>query len=120
MRRCDLARALHVAVHLLDQLLGRGEAPLAAQASEKIKAQRLSVEVALEVEDVGLHQLATTVSNVGRTPTLTARGVMAEGIGEARVHPVAGAHERVIGNQVGGGETQLASALVSRTTSPRI
>src|SRR6202020_3291463 len=54
----DLARALHVAVHLLDQRLGALEAPLPAQALQELQSQRLVVEVALEVEDVGLYQLS--------------------------------------------------------------
>ena len=54
----QLARALDVAAHLLHQRGGVGEAPLAAQPREEVQAQLAAVEVAVEVEDVGLDQLA--------------------------------------------------------------
>src|SRR6195256_854702 len=58
MRRDELARARDVAVHLLDERLGAVEAPLAAQPREEVQAQLAAVQVAIEVEQVGLDQLA--------------------------------------------------------------
>src|ERR1700728_1738895 len=45
---CDLPRALHVAVHLLDQRLRRLEATLAAQAREEVEAQLAAIQIAVE------------------------------------------------------------------------
>src|ERR1700687_1236426 len=53
----QLARAIDVASHLLDKRLRRVEAPVAAQALEKLEAQLAAVEVAVEVEHVGLDEL---------------------------------------------------------------
>src|SRR3954454_10091018 len=46
-----------VRAHLLDERLDRVEAPLAAQALEEFEAQRLAVEVAVEVEQIRLDEL---------------------------------------------------------------
>src|SRR5665213_2832609 len=106
----DLACALHVAVHLLDQRLGRLETALAAQALEEIQAQIPPVEVAVEVEDVGLDQLTTTRLK-GRAHADRDRRRTA--VGETRVDPVTGTGEQLVGNEVGGREAQLAAQLVS-------
>src|SRR5829696_8962396 len=58
--RADLTRLVHVAPHLRDELVDRLEAPLAAQALEERDPQRLPVEIAVEVQKVGLDQQAAT------------------------------------------------------------
>ena len=54
----DLARLLDVAVHLRDQLVDRVEALLAPHPLQERDPQRLAVEVAVEVDQVGLDQQA--------------------------------------------------------------
>src|SRR3954453_529165 len=56
----DRARRLDVAVHLLHERLHAVEAPLAAQACQEREPDLAVVEVAVEVEQVGLDQHATT------------------------------------------------------------
>src|SRR6202161_419965 len=97
-------------MHLLDQRLGRREAPLAAQTPNNPQARRLAVEVAVEVEQVGLDQLAApglerrahADADRGRAP-----------VGEARVDAVARTDERVIGHEVGRRKAERAPALVA-------
>src|SRR3954447_11335253 len=52
--REELPYGLDVGAHLADQVVDAGEATLAAQAPVELDAQRLVVEVAGEVEEVGL------------------------------------------------------------------
>src|SRR5437588_4005628 len=52
----DLPGPLDVASDLRHQLLHRGEEPLAAQALDEVDAQLRAVQVALEVDQVGLDQ----------------------------------------------------------------
>ena len=87
-----------------------GEAPLAAQALEELEAQRAAVQVAVEVEQVGLDQLAPAGLE-GRAHADAHRRRAA--VCEAGVHAVAGACERLLGDQVGGRKAQLAPALVA-------
>ncbi len=57
--RCgDLARALHVAVHLLDSAVGVSKRRSPRRRARKSRRSALPVEVAVEVEQVGLDQLA--------------------------------------------------------------
>src|SRR4051812_11766386 len=56
----DLARLRDVAMHLLDQRLRRVKAPLATQTLDEAQLQRLAVDVAVEVQQVGLDQLPAT------------------------------------------------------------
>src|SRR5918911_5459928 len=55
---CDRPGLVDVRAHLLDERLDRVEALFAAQPLEELEAQRLAVEVAVEVEQVGLDELA--------------------------------------------------------------
>jgi hypothetical protein len=48
----QLARTLHVEVHLLDQSLGRGEATFAPQALQELDPQLPPVEIGVRVEQV--------------------------------------------------------------------
>src|SRR2546427_1522761 len=57
VRGDKLARALDVPAHLLHERVGAVEATLAAQSREEVQAQLAAVQVALEVEQVGLDQL---------------------------------------------------------------
>src|ERR1019366_9311685 len=111
----QLARAGHVAADLLDQRLGVLEAALAAQAREELEAQIAPVEVAVEVEDVGLDQL-TAAGLEGRTHA-DADSCRAP-VGQAGVDAVPGAHERLVRHEVGRGEAQLAAASVSADDLP--
>src|SRR5919108_3120771 len=55
---CDRPGLADVAAHLLDERVDRVEALLAAQPLEELQAQRLVVEVAVEVEQERLDELA--------------------------------------------------------------
>src|SRR5205823_10607837 len=105
-----LARLLHVAVHLRYQRLGRGEAPLASQAPYELHAQLAAVQVAVEVEDEDLDQLAASGVE-GRPHADADRGGQA--VGEARVHAMPGTGERLIGHEVGRREAKLTPAAVA-------
>src|SRR5438105_11599527 len=105
----QLARSLDVVVHLLDDRVGGVKAPLATQSRKEVQAQLAAVQVALEVEQVGLDQLAaagleggTDADAHGRRPP----------VGQTRVHAVAGTCVRLLGNQVGGGKAEPALAFV--------
>src|SRR3954452_2055837 len=52
----DLPGGLDVAPDLLDQLANRAKQPLSSQALEEVDVEILAVEVALEVDEVGLDQ----------------------------------------------------------------
>ena len=72
-----------------------------------------AVEIAVEVQQVGLDQLAA--AGLERRAHADADGGRrsARPSAQARVDAVAGAHERLVGDQVGGREAQLAPALVA-------
>src|SRR6185437_11376332 len=96
--RRDLPRALDVCPHLLLERLGAVEAALAAQPLDELERQRLAVEVAVEVEDVGLDQLAAT--GVERGPHTDRDGARAT-VGETGVDAVAGVGQRLLRHEVG-------------------
>ena len=75
----------------------------------------LPVEVALEVDQVGLHQQAAAGLEGRPHPHVDGRGVAAR---PRRVDAVARAHEAVVGHEVRGGHAELAAAPVAPTTSP--
>src|SRR3954452_4987130 len=52
----ELSGFLDVAMHLRDEVLDPGKAPLAAQPGDERDPQRLTVEVAVEVDQIGLDQ----------------------------------------------------------------
>ena len=52
----SVTRLLDVAMHLRDQVLDAREPPLAAQPLDERDPQRPAVEVAVEVDQVGLDQ----------------------------------------------------------------
>src|SRR3954451_5439349 len=54
----DRPSLVDVPAHLIDERVDRVEALLAAQSLEELEAQRLAVEVAVEVEQEGLDELA--------------------------------------------------------------
>src|SRR5450759_895271 len=121
--RGDLSRALHVAAHLLDEILGRLEASLAAQPGQEVQPQLVSIEVPVEVEDLRLDQLTATRQERGAHADVHGRrhrrrkrwwaACTREGVRQARVHTVAWAHHRVTGDQVRCREAQFASAFVA-------
>src|SRR6185436_19106965 len=104
-----------VAVHLLDERLDRLEALLAAQPLEELEPQRLPVQVAVEVEQERLDQLAAARDEHRSNADVRRRrvGLARRGRRAARVHPVAGRHVAVGGQQVGRREAELAAALVA-------
>src|ERR1700722_4702878 len=114
MRRLRLAEQLpglrDVAVHLLDQLLHRAEALLAAQAGDELDGDRLAVQVEVAVDQMDLDQ---------HRPPGAERGAHADADGGDRVahaggvDPVARAHQRVVRHDVGGREVERAAALVA-------
>src|SRR5947207_785134 len=102
-----LARALDVALHLGDERLGGVKAPLAAQALDEVKPQLAAVEVALEVQQVGLDQLAAARLEGG--PHADADRCRTA-VGKAGIDAMARAGEGLVGDQVGGRKAQLTAA----------
>src|SRR5581483_3404493 len=105
------ARLLRVAAHLRDQVLDARKAPLAAKAGDERDAQALAVEVAVEVEQVGLDE-EPAAGLEGRAHADVHGGRLA--VGEGRVHPVPRADEVVRRDDVGRREAQAAAAAVAR------
>src|SRR5439155_26063539 len=99
------------------------EAPLPAQPLQKVEAQLLAVQVAVEVEQVGLDQLAAPGLESG--PHADADGCRRGGVerrgaaGHAGVYAVAGTGERLVGNEVGGREAEFAPARIAAHDLPR-
>src|SRR6516164_3663326 len=110
LRGDHLERALHVAMHLRDELLASAETPLPAQALEEVQAQAAAVEVALEVDYERLDELGPARLEGGAHADAHGRGAA---VTEARVDAMAGIQERLIGDQVRRGEAELAPALVA-------
>src|SRR3954469_2747646 len=96
--------------HLLDQIVDRREAPLAAQALDELDRELLAVEIALPVDEVGLDQLVAAGLELGPHADVDGRR---HPVGPCRVHPVAGNHVALRRHEVGGWEAQLAPALVA-------
>src|SRR5436190_7030623 len=105
-----LARALDVAVHLGDERLRAGKAPLAAQALDEVKPQLAPVEVALEVQQIGLDQLAAARLEGGAHADADGRRTA---VGEAGIDAVARAGQGLVGDQVGGRKAQLTATFVA-------
>src|ERR671933_1372436 len=106
------ARVLDVAMHLLDQRVGAVEAPLAAEALEEVQAQLATVEVALEVEQVGLHEEPAPGLERGAHADVDGRQAAdVAHLGAAGVDAVAGDDERGVRDEVRGGIAQRAPAL---------
>src|SRR4030088_2570058 len=100
----QLARAPHVIVHLFDQRVDGVKAPLTTQPGQKVDAQRLPVEVDIAVEQVRLAQPRPPGPEGG--PDADVHG----GTGVVRaghVDTVAGAHQGLVGHDVGGRKTEL-------------
>src|SRR6185503_19850239 len=82
----DRAGTFDVAPHLLDEPVDAVEAALAAQPLEELEAQRLVVEIALEVQQIGLDQLAAAAlehrahADVHRRRPLAVRGEGTAGV----------------------------------------
>ena len=74
-------------MHLRDQLLDARKPPLAAQAGDERDPQRLAVEVALEVDQVGLDQQARARSRRSADAHVDRRGLA---VGERRIDAVPG------------------------------
>src|SRR4051812_10582716 len=114
----DRPRRLDVAVHLLHERLDAVEAPLAAQAGQEREPDLAVVEVALEVEQVGLDEHPAPGDEGGADADRRRGGppaplpVLLEGRA-AGVDAVAGVDERVVGNEVRGRVAELAPALVA-------
>ena len=106
----DLARLGHVALHLLHERVHGLEALLAAHPLQEGDAQRLAVEVALEVDQVRLDQQAAAGLEGGPHPHVHRGGVAVRPGG---VDAVAGSHEPVVGHEVGRGHAELAPAPVA-------
>src|ERR1700730_9049790 len=110
-RRANGPGSLDVPVHLLDERLHGLEAFLAAQPLEEVQAQLLAVEVALEIDQVGLDELRATGAE--RRPHADAhrRG---PAVGQRGVDAVSWAHHAVGRDEGGGREGQLAAPLIAR------
>src|SRR3954454_22876527 len=91
-----------VRAHLLDEGLDRLEASLAAQALEELEAQRLAVEVAVEVEQEGLDELAAARDEHRAHADVRRRGVH----GAVRDRRAAGVHA-VAGRDVAVGRQEV-------------
>src|ERR1700740_246199 len=106
----QFARALHVSLHLRRQRGGAVEAALAAKALHELEAQIRAGEVAVEVQQEGLDQFAAAGLKSGpHADADRGRAV----VGQARIHAVARARVRLVGDQVGGREAERAAALVA-------
>src|SRR5262249_25457772 len=110
LRGDHVAGALNVAVHLCDQVRRGAEAPLSAQALEELKAQAAAVEVALKVDDERLDQLTPARLEGGTHAYAHGREAA---VAEACIDAVAGAHQRLVGDQVRRRETELAPAFIA-------
>src|SRR5919109_355444 len=112
---CDRPGLADVAAHLLDERLDRLEALLAAQPLEELKAQRLPVEVAVEVEQVGLDELAAAGLEHRPHADARRRGVRRplHDRRAAGVHAVAGRHVAVGRQEVRRRKAEVAAALVA-------
>src|SRR5829696_9423291 len=106
-RGADLARLRDVALHLCDQLLGRGEAPLAPQPPDEGNPQLAAVEVLVAIDQVGLDQEPPPCLE-GRANADVDRRRMS--VGESGEDAVAGRDQLVVGDDVGGRKAQLAPA----------
>ena len=113
----------HVAVHLVDQVVDRLEAHLAAQVGDELDPGRLAVEVAVEVEEVGLQQGQVGFLVEGGPPPEGQGGRPADPVGPqvpAGVDAVGGQGDQLRHGHVGGREAQLAGpAGRPRVTTPR-
>src|SRR3954454_25078032 len=83
----ELARRLHVAAHLRDQILHALEALLAAQAADERNPQRVAVEIGVVIDQVGLHEQAAPGLEGGSHPHVHRGG---EAIGKGGVDAVPG------------------------------
>src|SRR3954466_7634618 len=111
----DGAGLVDVRAHLLDERLDRVEALLAAQALEELEAQRLAVEVAVEVEQEGPDELAAAGLE-NRPPAHVSRprgGAARRDRRPAGVDAVPGRDVAVLRQEVRGREAELAAALVA-------
>src|SRR6185503_19670111 len=88
-------------MHLRDQFIDPWKAPLAPQAADEGDAKNLAVEVALEVDQMGLDEQST--------PRLEGRPAVCK----RRIDPVARSHQVVGGHDVGGRKAELAAAAVT-------
>ena len=113
-----MARAAsHVERHLVDQRVDGLEALLAAQALEERELERLAVDVAVEVQEERLDELAAPGDERrAHADAHRGRGRTPSRAGHARdrgVHAVAGRHERGVGHDVRRRVAELAPALVA-------
>src|SRR4051794_8183649 len=111
----DGSGLVDVRAHLLDERLDRVEALLAAQALEELEAQRLAVQVAVEVEQEGLDELAAAGHEHRPHADVRGRrvGLARRGRRPARVHAVARRDVAVGREQVRRREAELPAALVA-------
>jgi hypothetical protein len=101
---------LDIAMHLRDQLLDAAESLLAAQPRDELNGQPLAVQVALEVEHVGLDQRVQGGTERRPHADVHSCQVLTDAAG---VNPVSRTREFRVGNQVGGREAELTAALVA-------
>src|SRR6185312_15771698 len=106
----DPARVLDVGVHLFDQRIDVVEGELRAQSLDEGDAQRLAVEVAVEVDQEGLDQDPEVGVEGGPGADVDRRRMA---VGEGGVDPVPRGDEALVGDEVGGRETQRSAALVA-------
>src|SRR3954451_25443284 len=109
-RGTDFAGLIDVPAHLGDELVDRVEALLAPQPLEEGDPQGLTVEIAVEIEQVGLDQQAAPGLE-GRAHADADRRRVA--VGPAGVDAMAGNGDPVVWHQVGGRHAQRAAAFVA-------
>src|SRR3954469_16294828 len=99
-----------VVVHLAHEVVDGREAALPAQALAEVHAQRRVVEVALEVQDVGLDQLVAPGLELRADPDVDRRRAPVDqaGVDPVPRRDVAGGRQ-----EVGGGEAEVAAAGVA-------
>src|ERR1700733_3688132 len=106
----DALGVLDVAAHLRDQPLGVGEALLPPQPLDEGDPQSAAVEVFVAVDQIGLDQDPATALE-SRPDADVDRG--RDTVGKGRVDAVTGNRQAVVGDEVGGREAELATALVA-------
>ena len=116
-----LPHSFDVAVHLGDQIVDVVESLLTAEPVREADASRLAVEVAVEIEDIGLDQRQARLRVEGGAPTDGDRRESRHAVGgreHSRVHAIGGQAD-VLGNaHVRGRETEQAAARVAVLDRP--
>ena len=79
-------------MHLVHQFLNGSEPPLRTQPFDELQPQLFPVEIALEIEDMGLHQ-PLPLAEGGTSPHISHRGmVLSPPLNAHGIYPIGGDH----------------------------